>query len=211
MEPMHSVWPVSIVGAATVTSILPLQEEISIEMRYKKYSKYKEIVAKGFADNKEIKLGYSRITYYEECDRGVVGAYNKYDLIANSFYRKDLDLEEKLSMIFVEALESSYHNQYKGVGTALMQASMEYGYGKGCAGRLGLDASWDSHGFYYKLGMRTLFPPLDKRIAQSLSKGEKTYNLGLCSMYLPQAGIEFWKSRIQHRPIFDLTKLFLTK
>lgn len=85
---------------------------------------------------------------------------------------------------------------------------MEYGYAKGSEGRLILDACWDSHGFYYKLGMRTTNPQTDakivKRLEEFAGKERPFYDFGSHIMYMPEEGRALWKEKIAAKPIFEI-------
>lgn len=115
----------------------------------------------------------------------------------------------KVSQIFVDLIESPHNDAYKGVGTALMQAAMEYGHSKRCKGRVALAACWSSHVFYYKLGMRAKFSEQDKRIAELATQPNKPDSSGLLSahMYMPKQGRLEWKRKIEAHPIFQKVKL----
>lgn len=109
----------------------------------------------------------------------------------------------KANKIFVEDLFSSHRQHLHGVGTALMQAAIEYSYSKGCDGRILLEASPAAHVFYFKLGMRTLDPALDALIEQEWNEPSKPREL--IYMYMPAAARLMWKERIKLNPIFSET------
>lgn len=112
---------------------------------------------------------------------------------------------EKVSKIFVEYIESSH--KYLGEGKALMQAIMEYSYMKGCEGRVMLDANWDSHGFYYGLGMRTDDVEIDAKIKDIYLKYKKTHQLQEFThvyMYLYQDAVQTWKTQINTNPVLRI-------
>ncbi len=116
------------------------------------------------------------------------------------------------SKIYVAYMKTVSAKQcYRGIGSALMQAAMEYSYFRGCEGRILLDAAWSSHGFYYKLGMRTSScdPDIDKAIEERIESGA-TDDFGSHYMYLQRAAREEWKTKILKEPIFQETKEFLT-
>lgn len=86
----------------------------------------------------------------------------------------------KLNKIFITHIERTNANEtrekYKGVGTALMQAAVEWGVAHGCEGRAALLAINNSHGFYYKLGMRAHYnhiPTHDAAIANELEQAQR--------------------------------------
>lgn len=72
-----------------------------------------------------------------------------------------------LSKVYIELLQSFENETYKGVGTALMQVAVETSFHLGCQGRLILDATFNSHPFWYKMGMRSLLDHSnDRRVLQ---------------------------------------------
>jgi hypothetical protein len=121
---------------------------------------------------------------------------------------------ERLSKIYMETIDSLSNDKYKGIGTVLYQASIEYSIRKGCEGRLQLDAAWNSPGFHYKQGMRAEHTAIAVRynldynqlIAEELSKakaeGREPNTNGLNGeMYMPEEGIRMWKKKIADHPI----------
>ncbi|MDR3623729.1 MAG: GNAT family N-acetyltransferase [Chlamydiales bacterium] len=117
----------------------------------------------------------------------------------------------EVDKIIVEELFSLQKQKYKGIGTALMQAAMEYGYANHCEGRLLLEASWKSHGFYYKLGMRTRSSDIDAKIASQLEESFDKLNKdhGSCVMYMPKKARQNWVEKIRAKPIFLQTMQYL--
>lgn len=125
---------------------------------------------------------------------------------------------ENLSKIYIGLLVSNLNDKYKGIGTILMQAAIEDSLRKGCGGRIQLFASWNSPGFYYKLGLRAELVKLrgefliDKNIfikeeleqaaAENREPNTSGYNE---EMYLPQEAIEMWKQKILDQPILTKT------
>lgn len=117
----------------------------------------------------------------------------------------------KLNRIYVTMLNGS--DAYKGVGSALMQAATEWGNDHECEGRISLLATNNSHGFYYKLGMRchkfhaaehdaSIAAELER--AKNENRGPNTEALRLQSvtMYAPQEAIQKMHARIVQNPIF---------
>jgi GNAT superfamily N-acetyltransferase len=94
----------------------------------------------------------------------------------------------RVNQIFIENIASSQNKHYKGIGSALMQAVMEYGYAKKCGGRIALSALSKATGFYDKLHLQTA---------------------GGSYRYLSEEGIREWKEKIQAHPISAKTLSFL--
>jgi hypothetical protein len=117
--------------------------------------------------------------------------------------------EEKVHKIFVRLLDSPQNKAYKGVGTALMQAAMEYGYSKKCEGRVDLEAAYSSHRFYFKLGMRSYEETKNQAIAECIASDTKTNHLLNFLMYMKAEGRAAWKQRIKEHPIFETTAQFV--
>lgn len=130
----------------------------------------------------------------------------------SAFYYFMYGAGKRVPKIYVEKLDSWQNKKYKGVGTALLQAAMEYGYAKRCAGRIDLDACWSSHVFYYKLGMRSIDEKNNKKIKAFDEKGRRlgkklnTKSLYAVYMHMPNEGIREWQERIRKNPIFSITR-----
>ncbi|MBA3237282.1 MAG: GNAT family N-acetyltransferase [Parachlamydiaceae bacterium] len=109
--------------------------------------------------------------------------------------------------IFVHLMKAGQNNQYKGIGTNLIQTAIEYGFRNNCEGRLQLDACWNSHGFYYKMGLRSHLRSNDQEIAMELENAQNenrksnTEELGSVYMYLPSAEIPNWSRKIKENPV----------
>lgn len=98
--------------------------------------------------------------------------------------------------------------EYKGLGTALMQVAMEYGIEKGCEGRAQLDAVRDSHVFHYKMGFRSQLPTQNVKIEAKIKKYEGVNlkdipyeQLESMLMHLPEEGRLKWLAKIKESPI----------
>ncbi len=132
-------------------------------------------------------------------DWGGIAAYGNENAVA------------KANRIFVDTINATHKSQYKGIGTVLMQAAMEYGLRKNCEGRIQLDAVGSSHGFYYKLGLRSTFEYHNEAIADELMKATKenrapnTLHLRSFWMHLPSTEIPQWLSKIEEHPILYKT------
>jgi hypothetical protein len=111
------------------------------------------------------------------------------------------------TQIFIDNLQSPYRNCYKGVGKALIQSVIEYSYHKACGGRISLEAAYASHGFYYKMGMRTRDPAVDGTIAanvKKIAKGDRSSlntSLGMFAMAFSERVIRAWRMKIFSCPI----------
>ncbi len=62
--------------------------------------------------------------------------------------------------VFVWGFQSYQNDTYSGIGSALFQVAIEYGFRKKCKGRLCLDALPSSQGFYFKQGLRSADDPV---------------------------------------------------
>lgn len=100
-----------------------------------------------------------------------------------------------------------------GIGSVLMQAATEYGYRKGCRGRILLDASYSSHLFYYKLGMRAQNNSEKNNKLKAIYEKNKrtkivenTSDLYAFFMYMPQEGIRKFGERIKKQPVLFKTQ-----
>lgn len=111
------------------------------------------------------------------------------------------------TQIFIDNLKSPYRNCYRGIGKALMQTVIEYSYYKACGGRISLEAAYASHGFYYKMGMRTRDPVIDRTIAANVKKiaqGDRSplnTNLGMYAMAFSERVIRAWQMKVFSSPI----------
>lgn len=105
--------------------------------------------------------------------------------------------------VYIEYIGSSANTSYKGIGTILMQAAMERGYQFNCKGRIVLDACWNSHGFYNKLGMVN-------RKGEPVKIENKRDN-GSHVMHMAEKGIKAWADRIEASPILNrkLPKIYI--
>ncbi len=99
---------------------------------------------------------------------------------------------EKMNKIYIERLISYHRTSFKGIGTALMQSVIEYSFHKNFEGRLFLEAIQSSHLFYYKLGMRSPDPEINRRILDH----EMDYHPVPCVMSFPSDALLIWKERI---------------
>ncbi len=106
----------------------------------------------------------------------------------------------KIDKICIESLQSFQKNLYKGVGTALMNNVLDYSFKNNYEGRIFLEAARNSHGFYYKLGMRTIDSKINNLIAKNLEKiasGDKTplsVDFGVHLMYFPQYAFKAYRT-----------------
>ena len=114
------------------------------------------------------------------------------------------ETSKRTNKIFVEHLNSYITPQFKGIGKALIQSAIEYGYRDGCEGRIFLDAVDNSHAFYWKIGMRTKDRVLDAEIETNQSI-PTPLPLPPRLMYMYVEAREIWKQIIANHPIFDHT------
>ncbi|MES2122535.1 MAG: hypothetical protein V4492_07145 [Chlamydiota bacterium] len=155
-------------------------------------------------------IGSVDCDWYRTKENGIYGSYDcprvvRYD--PNFKYGQDL---EQANHLVIQTIDSYARNFYRGVGTVLVQAAIEYGYSLGCEGRVQLEAVRNSHCFYYKLGMRTGWEEIDEQIeklAQTLKNREVPKDFRAQRMHMPQEGIKMWRERISANPIFQLTAL----
>ena len=88
-----------------------------------------------------------------------------------------------------------------------MQVAVEYSQSMKCAGRILLDAHWDSHLFFRKLGMHPEreqdVKALEEMAAQTAATATRidTSDLVSIPMYLPQASLRLWKAKIDKSQI----------
>lgn len=201
-------------GKATVYSIAEQKKiEITIEQTNHIYGR---VILTAYANinGKQHELGTAKIDWIRNLDNGKYGSENYTNLTCGSYYTYGLEQNaHRVNKIVVEDIRCPWNKHYKGIGSALMQAAMEYGYSKNCKGRIFLDACWDSHGFYYKLGMRTKSRETDKAIVQRLEQyagKERPYiDFGSHMMHMPEEERASWKEKIIANPIFSQTKQFV--
>lgn len=132
-----------------------------------------------------------------------------------AYYRKSSSekLEFQISKIVVSLINASKNKDYKGIGTALMQVAIEKSFNHQYEGRVLLDACWNSHGFYNKIGLKSFTNPrADKAIEEELERAKiekrepNTEFLGSVTMYLPVEKTEEWKNKIKSAPILSKSK-----
>jgi len=105
-------------------------------------------------------------------------------------------------------LDSFLRETYRGVGTLLMQAAMEYGIRYGTGGRVALHSEGSALGFYYKLGMRSLSKKFNAQIEKELEQAKRenrapadiTDNDAML-MYLPEEAMAVWTAKIRQSPV----------
>lgn len=143
-------------------------------------------------------IGDVRFRWYRELEDGRYGdehsAGDNVALTADRAYGR-------VNKIFVWIIESKERAHFRGVGTALMQAVIEYSYKKQCAGRVFLCAILNSHFFYYKLGMRAEHKTMNDRIESRLLQGGPYEHLSYTDLHFPQEAIDEWRRKIKERPI----------
>lgn len=173
--------------------------------------------------NVHTKLGHIAFSWLRNLPTGSYGSETCKGAIYES-YGVDASAS-KLNKIFVTHIENTQMRdagrKYKGVGTALMQAAVEWGLAHGCEGRTSLLAINNSHGFYYKLGMRSHIDDTEEHdrviadeltaakaekrepnTAQKLREMQHARHAQAIDMYLPQEAIGQMKERIAKQPIF---------
>ncbi len=163
----------------------------------------------------ETKLGEVTLEWFRDRGEKPFGSENTCYGIErwNSLYGYGAETPEKTAKIVMTNLLSYKKEEYKGVGMALTQAAIEYSYMRGCEGRLLLDACWDSHVFYYKLGMRAKHGATNQEIVRRLQERAQgpvaDQDCGSHPMYMPQSARADWKEKIRANPIFLEVKSYL--
>lgn len=201
-----------LVGVATIHSkedTFPLTLKIIEEApRFKMriFSAYTLIEGEGYALVGELKTTWLRTLpngkFGSEKEGPIYGAYANYG---------SAEKTNKVSKIYLKLLHSFENEIYTGIGTALMQVAIETSFYLGCEGRLILDAVFNSHPFWYKMGMRSLYDSeKDELVLHEIAQGKKerraprTDELNVTSLYLPPEAIALWKQRIDKAPVlFD--------
>lgn len=118
----------------------------------------------------------------------------------------------KSSKIYIEEIQNRLKTLFKGVGSVLMQVAMEKAHLKNCEGRILLEACWNSHSFYYKLGFRSGDKEKNQAIADEIKDAKEkgrpinTTDLGSMMMYHPRAAIKEWMVKIAQAPLLNATK-----
>jgi hypothetical protein len=112
-------------------------------------------------------------------------------------------------------LDSWNRHEYRGVGTLLMQAAIEWSYIHGAEGRVGLHSTGEALGFYHKLGFQNGFRDtameckIENEIAQARAQQRAPKDLldgDALLMYLPSHGIERWRQVILQKPVLTFLK-----
>jgi hypothetical protein len=188
-------------GRAVVVFIGQPKEVVILGER-SRYSK----VFEAFVEDEEGWQEIGRIQIQRYRTRKKDGLYGSENCQDGSFLTYGRERGRRVSKIFVDIIQSPQNARYKGVGTALMQAVMEYGFSKGCEGRIDLDACWSSHLFYHKLGMIPVFEKKEAAIAKFVAQQgiPDTSRLGSVTMFMPEERIVEWRKRIQANPILQL-------
>jgi predicted GNAT family N-acyltransferase len=119
-------------------------------------------------------------------------------------YDEELKGSSKVGRIYINYIEA--YKKGCGLGGVLMQAAIEKSILLGHEGRIQLSAAWESHAFYYKLGLRSYDDDRNKQIEEELEKAEaekrepNTKKLGSFFMYLPQKSLPEWQEKIRKHP-----------
>lgn len=199
-------------GIASVYTVGTEKKEIKITIERREISFGRvEFIAYENGDKTKKKLGDITIAWIRRLENGTYGSeyHNKIDRCNPLYCYGREKSQEQVNKIYIQDLNSTASETYRGVGSLLMQAAMEYGYSKGCQGRVILDAVRDSHLFYYKLGMRTICRKTDAKIAALPEKfpgQERVYaDFGSHIMHMPKEGRDVWKEKIKANPIFQHT------
>jgi hypothetical protein len=188
-------------GSATVRNI-STGEQIPIKIIKEDYS-LGEFSFKAITKSGE-ELGFVHCDWYRTKENGVYGSEDYPEVTIHDQFFK-YGNSEKTNHIVIKTIDSCSQKIFKGVGSALLQSVIEYGYSFGCEGRVQLDAVLNSHGFYYKMGMRTGLKEIDEIIEEhtkSLQVGEVPGELRPEIMHMPQKGIDRWSEQIDANPIF---------
>jgi hypothetical protein len=108
-------------------------------------------------------------------------------------------------------LDSFEREKYRGVGTLLMQAAIEYGIAHGAEGRVSLHLTGTALGFYKRLGMVNGANDVvfDRKIEEESEQAARDHREpkdlldgDAMAMYLPREAISSWRRIIQEQPVF---------
>lgn len=197
------------VGTAIVTAkIAPQKKEVQIWITMSE-GKYGMKVFKAQNESHET-LGTMVIDWYRTLPNGNFGSDNNPGVdswYSDRYYLKGRD-KQRLNTILIESINTSF-GTHKGVGTALIQAAMEYGFSKGCEGRLVTNAVRNAPPFYYKLGMRCLKANDNTKIKRDIKKPRALTDLSSFYMWMTPLKIEEMKERIRNKPIFASASQYL--
>ncbi len=96
-----------------------------------------------------------------------------------------------------------------GIGRIFLQMAIEYSFYKGCEGRIKVQAAWNSHGFYYTMGLRSENQETNHAIEQELviakqeHRTSNTEKLDAVVMYLSaEKAQKLWKEKIEKNPLW---------
>lgn len=121
----------------------------------------------------------------------------------------------------IERTERGHRNEYKYVGTRLMQLAMEISLKEGCEGKVYLDSEHVSYEFYKKCGMKAALEGRESALEREISKnfyfndqGLKCYNeygdsIQGGPMYMTEEGIQKFKEMIEKQPILPTGARYL--
>jgi hypothetical protein len=109
-------------------------------------------------------------------------------------------------------IDSFARETIRGIGTILMQATMEEGMRRGTGGRIALHSEGPALGFYYKLGMRPAYidPIMERSIQEELKNASTAHRKptdlldgDALSMFLPPEGIQKWTEIIRSNSVLN--------
>jgi hypothetical protein len=112
-------------------------------------------------------------------------------------------------------IDSFARATFRGIGTTLMQATMEEGMRRGTEGRIALHSEGPALGFYYKLGMRPAYtdPIMERNIQEELKNASTAHRKptdlldgDALSMFLPPEGIQKWTEIIRSNSVLNPRK-----
>ncbi len=189
------------------------QNEMQIEIRISEGT-YGRKLFQAFNKNGQ-RIGHMGIDWLRTLDNGIYGSKNHTfglePYYSDGFYQNNTT-NERFNVIYIETIKTSF-SDYKGVGTALIQAAMEYSYLKGCEGRLVTNTVNDAAPFYFKLGMRCQDAYrnnyIKTYITTAAEKGRTGHNFGSHYMSMTPVNIMQWKEKIREHPVFAATAQYL--
>lgn len=108
--------------------------------------------------------------------------------------------------VYIQWIDSSHGDKYRGAGTRLVQSVIEKSLRLGCNGRVDFNAA-ESFEFYYSIGFRSFDDSINAQLEEAFQEaaleGGRVEESPMESnqMYLPEEGISSWKETILREPI----------
>lgn len=133
-----------------------------------------------------------------------------FEIITKCPYCDDEDYSQNKNMGIIR-IDSFARDQFRGIGTMLMQAVIEYGIANGTEGRVSLHSCGTALGFYQKLGMKLGIADADleqkireeslRAVFQRRDPVDLLINEDAALMILPKEALERWREIICHNPV----------